>query len=349
MKVITNAELNFEKIKDIGAEGKNSDVFLAHDKQFDANIVVKQVNKKTFTSPDEFYQETKCLYKSKHQNIVEVHYSCEDSDNVYIAMPHYKNGSLESLIKKRILTVREIIKYSLDFISGLNHIHTLGLVHFDIKPTNILISDSNEALVTDFGLAKHTTSGLAEQDLFYTLHTPPESLKTNKFNIQADIYQAGLTIYRLCNGSNLFKNQLKGIGSVAELHNRISKGIFPDRKYFYPHIPQKLREIIRKAIEINPNDRYSSFIEMLNDLSKINENLDWNLKVLPGGTHVWSLDANNKFYHVTLSKNPDNTNKIETTKTMKSSGNKTIEHSNCEKNISNAKMDARLKKILKSY
>ena len=345
---LREATLNFELKSNIGAEGKNSDVFTAHDKQFDADIVIKRIPKKDFTSPNEYYREAKCLYASKHQNIVTVNYSCEDNNYIYIAMPYYGKGSLESLTKTQFLTVREILKYSIDFLSGINHIHTKGLIHFDIKPTNILISDSNEALITDFGLAKFTNiHSVAEQDKFYSWHLAPECLVTNQFTIQVDIYQAGLTIYRLCNGADVFKNQLKGIKDVSQFHDLIKKGAFPDRKFFLPHIPQKLRNVIRKALEIDPANRYNNMIEFLNDLSKINENLDWKFDVLPQG-HKWELEYDNKVYEISLLSNNGSFN-IEAYKIMKDSGRKTRENDSFKTNINFQKAESELKKILKSY
>lgn len=342
------ATLNFELKQNIGQEGANSDVFIAHDKQFDADIVIKRIPKKDFASPTEYYKEAKCLHTSKHQNIVEVNYSCEDEDYIYVAMPYYGKGSLESIIKTRFLSVREIIKYSIDFLSGLNHIHTKGLIHFDIKPTNILVSNSNEALITDFGLAKFTNiHRIAEQNRFYNFHLPPECLTTNKFTIQADIYQAGVTLYRLCNGSNNFKAQLTGIKSKQDLDSLISTGKFPNRKFFFPHIPQKLRKIIRKALEVDPSKRYNNVIDILNELSSINESLDWELTI-QGGRYVWFLDKGNKTYDVTLIKNP-NSFEFETYKTMKGSQRRTREKDNCRENIPFKSIDSELKKILKSY
>ncbi|WP_117879898.1 serine/threonine-protein kinase [Aureibaculum luteum] len=345
---LREAKLNFELKKNIGAEGKNSDVFIAHDKQFDADIVIKRIPKKDFKSPNDYYKEAKCLYASKHQNIVSVNYSCEDDEHIYIAMPHYGNGSLESLTNTRFLTVREVLKYSIDFLSGLNHIHTKGLIHFDIKPTNILISDSNEALVTDFGLAKFTNiHSVAEQDRFYSLHTAPECLLTNKFTIQVDIYHAGLTLYRICNGSGVFKNQLIGVKNKAELDSLISNGKFPDRQFFLPHIPQKLRNVIRKALSLNPVDRHNNLIEFLNELSKIQENLDWQLTGIPNG-NKWVLDQDNKTYDISLKQDNGSFN-IEAFKTMKDSGNTTRIKDNFRSNLSIDKATIELKKILKSY
>lgn len=342
------ATLNFELKKNIGQEGANSDVFIAHDKQFDANIVIKRIPKQDFTSPKEYYKEAKCLYTSKHQNIVEVNYSCEDDQYIYIAMPFYGKGSLESLLNSRFLSIREIIKYSIGFLSGLNHIHTKGLIHFDIKPTNILVSNSNEALITDFGLAKFTNiHRVAEQSRFYNFHIPPECLTTNKFTIQADIYQAGLTLYRLCNGSSNFKKQLIEIKTKQELHTRILSGQFPNREFFFPHIPLKLKKIVKKALEINPKKRYNNVIEMLNALSKVDDFLDWKLEIQEG-KYVWTLEESNKIYDITLINNTDSF-EIGTYKTMKTSNRRTKETKNCIKNIELKNIDTELKKIFKSY
>lgn len=351
---LREATLNFELKNNIGQEGANSDVFIAHDKQFDADIVIKRIPKEKFQAPSDYYKEAKCLYASKHQNIVGVNYSCEDDEFIYIAMPFYSKGSLETLVKSRFLTVREILKYSIDFLSGLNHIHTKSLIHFDIKPTNILISDSNEALITDFGLAKFTNHHrIAEQNMFYCFHTPPESLLTNQFTIQADIYQAGLSLYRLCNGTGVFKNQISHIAVVNNkfekqlLDRAILSGQFPDRKLFLPHIPQKLRAIVRKALNVIPSDRYNNLIEMLNDLSVVDENLDWNFRI-NSNEQIWELTREDKVYQIVLVRN-GNSFDINTFKTMKGSGRKTKETSNCLVNITEQKVDSELKKVLKSY
>jgi eukaryotic-like serine/threonine-protein kinase len=116
---------------------------------------------------------------------------------------------LNRLIDQTPLNISQIIKYSIDFLSGLHHIHSKRLIHCDIKPTNILISNSNDAILTDFGLARYLNDdGLTIIDKFYHLHRAPETIQTNFISHHSDIFQAGLTIYRLCNGNAFFKNQL---------------------------------------------------------------------------------------------------------------------------------------------
>lgn len=182
-----------------------------------------------------------------------------------------KIGSLNSLLDKRFLTTREIIGYSLDFLSGLHFIHSKQLVHFDIKPTNLIINDSNHAILTDFGLSKYTNPyGFASPDKIYGAHMPPESWVTASLTSQFDIYQAGLTLYRMCNGNINFDEQ-----KVIFSKENIVNAKFPDRGYFLPHIPNTLRKYIKKALEVDLNKRYQTVLEFMNDLSNVEESLDW--------------------------------------------------------------------------
>ncbi len=90
---------------------------------------------------------------SAHPNVVQIHYACYDADRIYLAMPYYRKGSVTSLITDKYMTVREIVTVGCQVLSGLHNIHSKGLIHFDVKPDNILLSDRGEALLSDFGLA----------------------------------------------------------------------------------------------------------------------------------------------------------------------------------------------------
>ena len=179
----TQTSLHFKILKDIGQEGKNSTVHIAHDNQLDSEIVVKKINKSDFKDDSSFFDEAKMLYSSNHPNIAPIQYSCQDVDYIYITMPLFQKGSLNSIIDQRPLTVAEIVKYSIDFLSGLHHIHSKRLLHCDIKPTNILVSDSNDAILTDFGLARYLNEeGLTLIDKFYHFHRAPETIQSNEIS-----------------------------------------------------------------------------------------------------------------------------------------------------------------------
>ncbi|WP_426349379.1 serine/threonine-protein kinase [Alloiococcus sp. CFN-8] len=272
--------IDFEVIKPIGNnEGKNSDVFLAKDMQLNAELVVKQMEISKFSKMEEYFSEARILYDCKHPNIMEIQYASQDENYIYVSMPYHRKGSLSSLIDSRFLTVREIIKYSLDFLSGVAHIHSKGLVHLDIKPTNIILDETDRAILTDFGLSKYLDeNGIANQPISYTSHWEPEIFFSSGRTVLSDIYQIGLTLYRLCNGNDILSEQMKklNIRNNYELKEAILKERFPNKNYYLPHIPNKLIKVIKKSLELDASKRYNNVIQMMNDLSDIGENLDWN-------------------------------------------------------------------------
>lgn len=340
-------ELNFETIKEIGQEGKNSKVFLAHDKQLDGEIVVKKIEKSKIVNSTEYYEEAKKLYSSSHSNVVRVNYGCSDADHIYIAMPYYKNGSLKSLAAKENLSIREVIRYSIQFLSGLHNIHSKGLIHFDIKPDNILLSDSNEALLSDFGLAKATDSfGFANPKQIYSKQIPPESFDSTDKTILFDIYQSGITLYRLLNGEKHFDEQLSKFSSRDEFIEAIKTGQFPNRDSYLPHIPLKLQRIINKAISVNLSDRHQSVLELINELSEVEENLDWKFKE-SGTIKNWKFDNGVHTYNINVDyTNPANIN-IFTTKTNNLTNKSQRIIADCHNNLSKKNVLSNIKKALK--
>lgn len=276
------AEVNFQIIEDIGAEGKNSDVFKIIDTALNAEMVLKRINKTKIPDAEKYFDEARIVYHNRHPNVVEVNYACQDNDFIYITMPYYRNGSLSSVIKVRHLTLREIIRYSVQFLSGLHSIHSKNLLHFDLKPDNILLSERNEAMLSDFGLAKYMDEyGFSQPDMLYHKHIPPEATFTRDFSTAFDIYQAGLTMYRMCVGSECFNQQFNSyVGQQGFDRERfksdLESGKFPDRNAMPVHIHRKVKTAITKCLEVSPDNRYESALEIVNAISDVDENyLDW--------------------------------------------------------------------------
>jgi len=339
------ANLNFETTQEIGQQGRNSKVFLAHDKQLDGEIVVKRIEKTKFQNADEFYKEAKILYSSTHHNVVRVNYGCEDAQYIYIAMPYYKNGSLKTLITSKFLTVREVLRYSIQFLSGLNHIHTKGLMHFDIKSDNILLSDSDEALLADFGLAKAMNNlGLAEQGVVYPRQIPPEKFSQAEFSIQYDIYLAGLTIYRLLNGDQHYIKQF-AFTSLDDYKQSIVTGAFPDRNSYLHHVPLKLRRIVNRTLEVDPQQRQKNVLELINELSDVDENLDWRYSIAAGRQN-WESDDSNRKISIHLEQNGTNLD-LKSYKEIKASGRSTRITDHCHSNLTTSNFTSVLQKALR--
>ena len=340
--------LDFETKKEIGQEGRNSKVYLAHDKQLDGEIVIKEINKEKADSPDNYFKEARILHANQHNNIVRVNYACENDDNIYVAMPFYKNGSLKKKISDgNFLTIREAIRYSIQFLSGLNHIHSRGLIHFDIKPDNIMISDTNEALLSDFGLSLYVDSeGWAEQGMAYTLLVSPEQLASGfKQSNLTDIYQVGVTIYRMVNGNESLNEQLprdkEGNWDGETFKKMILSGTFPNRYNYLPHVPKKLKTIINRCLNVNPASRFQNSLQLINALSEIDCNLDWRYSI-DADKRIWERRNENSIHRITCMDNGD-TSTIVTTKTIN------LHTTNCKQfcftNISNDSVSVHLTNI----
>ena len=306
LKPYSRAELLFDLQEEIGHEGKNSQVFKSHDPQLDAELVIKQIPKTSLPGTDEYYEESGVLYLSSHPNVVPIHYACEDNDNIYLAMPYYSNGSLNELMNQRFLTVREIVRYASQFMSGLHNIHSKQLIHFDIKPDNILISNQGEALLSDFGLTKQTAiNGYAGQDRMYGKMAPPEAFANgDEYTTAFDIYQSGLTLYRMCVGNDEFYHQFNAYDVQGNFDRDrfifdVRNGDFPNRDIFPEHIPRRLINVVRKCMHTNIDERYTAAIHVINDLAGIDGNdLDWQYKLTPAGERVWSKVSDSRSYEL---------------------------------------------------
>lgn len=309
-KPYTRAQVDFESIQDIGAEGKNSTTHLCFDPQLNANVVVKKMLKADLEEAM-YFDEAQHLYKSSHPNVVPVLYACQDDDSVYISMPYFERGSVKALINERFLTVREIVALACQTLTGLHNVHSKALVHFDVKPDNILLSDRGEALLSDFGLAKAmAATGRAGQDRFYFKNKPPEALAGGyEFDIRFDIYQFGLALYRMCNGDRAFYDQFGRYSNEDGEFDRdrflfdVRNGRFPDRTTFLHHIPERLRRACNRCLEPDPSDRFQSAIEVSNELAQIDEAyLDW-IFTENGDCKVWKKNVKGTEYEFTVQAN----------------------------------------------
>lgn len=345
----TKTNLEFKEIGPLGNnEGKNSEVFLAKDVQLDADLVVKKMEISKFQGIEEYFLEAKMLYESKHPNIMEIQWASKDDKFIYLSMPHLKKGSLNALINSRYLTVREIIKYSLDLLSGVSYIHSKNMVHLDIKPTNILLDNANRAVLTDFGLSRYiNANGIANQRNNYIPHIDPEWFLHSGRTVLSDIYQIGLTLYRLCNGNEILEQQLSQlkVDSKDRLKEVVLNGKYPNRNYFLPHIPLKLRKIIKKSLEIDINKRYNNVIQIMNDLSNIDENLDWNYT--NNSNEVYYLVKDGNRIAISL-KNINGSIDILCTKTSLSSGKTTNMNNYCSRGkTSKESVEKEIERIIK--
>jgi serine/threonine protein kinase len=285
MKVVANVE--YERLREIGAgEGMNSKVYLARDPQLAGEIAVKEVPKADFGNKiDRYFAEAQAMYKAKHESIVPVHYACATGTHVCIAMPYFKRGSFASAVKDGPARLSIVLSTGHAVLSALAQIHLADLLHLDVKPSNILLSDRGIAMLADFGQSREmSAAGVATVGRIYHLAVPPEAY-SGVVAVPSDIFQAGLLLYRAANGDPHF--MATWTTDHAKQKSAVTKGRFPPRDNFLPHVPRRLRTVIRKALKVKPEDRYQSAIEFSDELGKVACDLDWAMTRAANGEHVW--------------------------------------------------------------
>ncbi|MCA9626552.1 MAG: serine/threonine protein kinase [Myxococcales bacterium] len=287
MKVVANVE--YEKLEEIGAgEGMNSKVYLATDPQLSGPIAVKEIPKKDFGNQVNLYfAEAQAMYKTRHDNIVPVHYACETDSHVCIAMPFFKRGSFARLVKSGPAPLSLVLSTGRAVLKALAQVHLANLLHLDVKPSNVLLSDKGVPMLADFGQARQlSSSGVATASRLYYLAVPPEAhLHKGAVALPSDIFQAGVLLYRAANGDPFFKQQWNV--DHAKQSAAVVKGRFPRRDLFLPHVPQRLRTVIRRALKVRPEDRYQSAVEFADALGKVACPINWQTKIRPDGAYCW--------------------------------------------------------------
>jgi serine/threonine protein kinase len=286
MKV--EASISYTKIKLIGSgKGMNSKVFLVDDHQFGAYVAAKEIKKSDFPNAKAYFEETQTMYAVGHANVVPVHYACQTEEMISIVMPHFDRGSLDTRVQDVPLRLNEALRVTQDVLAGVAHIHSRGYIHLDIKPSNILFSNKDKAMVADFGQSREiSATGLVTVPKLYNLAMPPETVATQIATSLSDVYHVGLLMYRCLNGEKFFNDQTPS--NEPELRAKIQKGKFPDRKKFMPHVPKRLRTLVRKALSVDPTKRFRTATEMADALAKVSIFLDWSVESIKLGELRWT-------------------------------------------------------------
>ncbi len=142
----------------------------------------------------------------------------------------------------------------------------------------------------------------------YIKMRPPEAYGTSDFNRTFDIYQLGLTLYRMCSGNIAFEEQFSRFGTTPTAFDRdgfkfaVRNERFPDRDAFEEHIPDRLRRLIRKCLIPLPADRFQAAIDVANELAQVEDRLDWQHS-REGTTRVWTRNEEGRQYRLSVEAN----------------------------------------------
>lgn len=245
-------------------EGGMAFVYKAYDTRLEADVAVKVIRTEALPQNaveralKRFEREAKALARLTHPNIVKVTDFGEHGGKPYLVMPYLPGGTLKQLLKNQPMAWNEAAHLLLPIARALDYAHRRGTIHRDVKPSNILITEDGEPMLTDFGIAKIIDEEVT-MDLTGTsaaVGTPeymaPEQVTARNVDHRADIYALGVVFYEMVTGRKPFTADTP----MAVLFKHASEPL-PRPKGIVPSLPDAVEKILLKALAKDPAERYA--------------------------------------------------------------------------------------------
>jgi eukaryotic-like serine/threonine-protein kinase len=254
-----------------------ADVYLAHDDILDRDVALKVMSSR-YASDEEFVERFKREAQSaaalSHPNIVSIFDRGESEDGTYyIAMEYLPGGTLKDRIVKRgALPARTAAAVALQMAEALRAAHERDVIHRDIKPHNILITGLGDVKVTDFGIARAAASSTMTRTghILGTAHyISPEQAMGEPVGPASDLYSLGIVLYEMLTGELPFDADTP-LGIAMKHVN----GHLRQPKELNPTVPGGINAITIRLLAKNPEDRYTSDSELIEDLERVCAGLD---------------------------------------------------------------------------
>lgn len=269
----------YEIIEELG-NGEMASVYLARDPFIKREVAIKVLAYELTQDSlflNFFYQEAEAIASLEHPTIVPIYDFGLHGIQPYIVMRHMPNGSLERRLKRRGLNRQELCDLMGRVAEGLDEAHSLGIVHRDVKPSNILFNQSYDAFLTDFGLAKFTSrkTGMTGTLLVGTPeYMSPEQAQRLQVDGRSDIYSLGVILYLILTGRHPFRQTTVSGTASAHVHAPI-----PSVRSVIPELPAMWDEIIGRAMAKSPDDRYDSVLTFARDVALATRG-QWHLRTV---------------------------------------------------------------------
>ena len=257
--------LHYKILEKLGQGGMGI-VYLAEDLNLERKVAIKFLPKYISENTEErqrFKIEAKAAAKLNHPNIATIH-SIEETDNeLFIVMEYIKGVELSDKIKAGTIPAADAVKIATQIADGLDAAHKEGIIHRDIKSSNIMITDSGVVKVMDFGLAKlKGTSKLTKMGstVGTIAYMSPEQSRSDEVDNRTDLWSLGVVLYEMLTGKVPFR---------GDYDQAIIYSILNEEPHPASEIDKGIQQIIDKSLRKNREERYNNAGEMAEELRRI--------------------------------------------------------------------------------
>lgn len=263
------------KIVSVLGKGGMGIVYKAYDTKLERYVAIKMLSSQLFSKErfvERFKREAKNQAKLSHPNIVTVFGFIEYQGILGIVMEYIEGESLEKLIYKQgRVHLYDAVYVMKQILAGIGYAHAKGFIHRDIKPSNIIFNAEGVAKIMDFGISKSlfeksfTKTGAKIGTIYYM---SPEQIKGDELTHHTDIYSLGCTFYEMLVGKPPFDHESEY--NVMDSH---LKDTPPKVSRAIPGFPQQLDEIIERSLAKDPNQRYQTCEDFIQDLRELDKQI----------------------------------------------------------------------------
>ncbi len=268
MEDLTGKQFGHYQIVAPLGEGGMAAVYKAYQPNMERYVAIK-VLPRHMSSSDEFVErfrrEARMLAKLQHPNILSVFDYGEQDGYPYIVMPFVQSGTLSEALRDHPLTFAEINAIISQIGGALAYAHAHGMIHRDVKPSNVLIDETGNCLLTDFGLARMTEASIKITSSGAVMGTPaymaPEQGTGAKIDQRSDIYSLGIILYEMLTGRVPYTAETPIAVVVKHIQDPL-----PSARKINPKLPESIELILMKALAKNPDDRYQNAEDLVHAL-----------------------------------------------------------------------------------
>jgi len=264
---------HFEVIRKLG-EGGMGEVYLAQDTKLQRRVALKFVPTENMSNPEfrtRFTREAQAVAALNHPNIVQIFEVGTHDGRPFFAMELVGGRTLREVIDEGALPYAKVVGFAKQVAAGLSAAHRAGVVHRDIKPHNIMVTDDGVVKILDFGLARREMDEEATQTastVGTVAYMSPEQVTGDPVDLRTDLFSLGTTIYELATGRRPFDGKYP-----AETANNIVQNAPVSLEQYLTEVPFELWHLLSKCLEKDPALRYQHAEEVLADLSRLEREL----------------------------------------------------------------------------
>jgi len=297
---LTGRTLLHYRITDKIGEGGMGVVYRARDERLQRDVAIKVLPRTLVADPERkkrFAKEARAASALNHPNVVTVHEISSVDDVDFIVMEYMVGTMLDRIIGGNAMPVHRALKYALQIAAGLAKAHAAGIVHRDVKPANVMVTDDEIVKLLDFGLAKLTeatapdlsvtTLSMEGAILGTVSYMSPEQVEALPVDARSDIFAFGSVLYEMMTGQPPFKRSSRAATLAAILHEQPSP---------IAGVPPDLEELLTGCLQRDPRQRWSSMKDVKSRLQTLERQEDREIPPAKGGVAHTRSESGSKMW-----------------------------------------------------